>query len=116
MPGKKDHVRKKKRVFKERNEHGINARTLGIANRVRDEIDSDEELKEKMEPVFAVLDGAMGLLKEIDEELAQARQQVEKAKVETKEMGKEKETQRRRRSLKRNAQIKRKNGPRSSSR
>ena len=91
MPGKKDHVRKKKRVSKERNEHGINARTLGIANRVRDEIDSDEELKEKMEPVFAVLDGAMGLLKEKDEELAQAKQQVEKAKVETKEMGKEKE-------------------------
>ena len=90
MSGEKHHIRKKKLAFKERNEHEINAQTLGMANRVRDEIDSDEEFKEKMEPVFAVLDGAMGWLKENDEDLAQAKREAEQAELATDELGKEK--------------------------
>ena len=85
MPRTKDHVRKKKEVANEKNEHGINAHTLGKANRVRNMIDSDPALKEKMELAFAVMDGAMSLLKEKDHELENARQHAEVVKVLAKE-------------------------------
>ena len=81
MPRTKDHVRKKKEVAKEKNEHGIDAHTLGKANRVRNMIDSDSALKGKMKPVFAVMDGAMSLLKEKDHELENARQHTDDTKT-----------------------------------